>query len=141
MNFAAMFPRCGAAATLAAGALVIALGACGTPGSVPAGVTPMSGAEIEALLARHGQWTFESSDGATGEIARAPDGSVQLAWSSGGSSGQSPGRMWVERDLLCSQYRDVRGGARSCGPLVRLDADRYHLHADTGRTSTFTVKR
>ena len=112
-------------------ALVLALTGLGLAGCetadqklIAAGKTPMSGPEIQRLLASattrgtHETWTDFT-------IQHLPGGRMTINWTSGSNSGSDTGIWRVKGDKSCTKWGEILDGVERCWTIYKIRDNQY----------------
>ena len=85
------------------------------------GLSPLTHSQLEMLMSRTrtSRWTTATGVSGTGRFAK--DGSVELAWTGGGTKGT-----WrISDSSLCTKYPDIRDGKETCFTAYRTHPNQY----------------
>jgi len=117
-------------------ALVLSTAGCTllqpAPEPTPAerGLTPMTGAEVRAVL-NSARYRWQSAQGASGTAMTSADGRIRVIWESGAVNG----RIRFTDTGYCSRFEDVRKGMEDCYVLYRTGPRDYAVVRQDGTPS------
>jgi hypothetical protein len=94
------------------------------------GLTPMSGAEVRAVL-NTARYRWQSAQGASGTAVTSADGRIRVMWETGAVNG----RIRFTDSGYCSRFQDVRNGAEDCYRLYRTGPRDYAVVREDGTQS------
>jgi len=117
-------------------ALLLSLAGCTllqpAPEPTPAekGLTPMTGAEVRAVL-NVARYRWQSAQGASGTAMTSGDGRLRVIWETGAANG----RIRFTDTGYCSRFEDVRKGIEDCYLLYRTGPRDYAVVRQDGTPS------
>ena len=94
------------------------------------GLTPMTGAEVRAVL-NSARYRWQSAQGASGTAMTTSDGRIRVIWETGAVNG----RIRFTDTGYCSRFEDVRKGMEDCYVLYRTGPRDYAVVRQDGTPS------
>ena len=115
---------------LAAGCTVMEPVPVREPTPAEKGMTPLSGAEVKAILNK-ARYSWQAAQGATGTAITSGDGRVRVMWETGAVNG----RIRFTETGYCSRFEGVRNGIEDCYRLYRTGAQDFTVVRQDGTPS------
>lgn len=102
--------------------------ATGEKSLVEKGLQPLSEADLKALYSKPRTVSWKNVNNNSGTAEYRMDGTVQVSWGSGGTSGTYR----IVGNTFCAKLANVRGGAEYCQRVYKTGENMYMTFLDNG---------